>query len=256
MSLPDFSLKGRLALLTGSSQGLGLAIAQAYAACGATVIINGRNAQRAESVARRLCDEGFKAYAWVRDVSSLTSLEADYAALCAQFGTPDILVNNVGIRVRKSLAEISLQEITDLLHIDLTSATYLSKLAAQHMVQAQSAGRIISLSSVADRLARYGDAVYPIAKHGMSGLVRALAVEYGRHGITSNGIAPGTFATESNLSLARDPVKGPQILGRNPMMRWGEPDEITGAAVFLASGAGSYVNGHVLVVDGGFSITF
>lgn len=256
MSLPDFSLQGRLALLTGSSQGLGLAIARAYGASGATVILNGRDAARTEQAAQRLRDEGLQVQAWVRDVAVLETLEADYETLCERFGTPDILVNNVGIRIRKTLAEISLEEIMTLLHVDLTAATYLSKLAARRMVQAGGGGRIISLSSIADRVARPGDAVYPIAKHGMSGLVRALAVEYGRHGITSNGIAPGTFATESNLALARDPVKGPQILGRNPMMRWGEPVEITGAAVFLASAAGSYVNGHVLVVDGGFSITF
>ncbi len=256
MSLPDFSLRGRLALLTGSSQGLGLAIARAYGAAGATVIINGRDADRTGQAVQRLRDEGWQAHAWVRDVALLDTLEQDYDALCERLGAPDILVNNVGIRIRKTLAEISLEEITSLLHVDLTSATYLSKLAAQRMARGGGAGRIISLSSIADRVARPGDAVYPIAKHGISGLVRALAVEYGARGITSNGIAPGTFATESNLALALDPEKGPKILGRNPMARWGKPEEIAGAAVFLASPAASYVNGHILVVDGGFSITF
>lgn len=256
MSLPDFSLQGRLALLTGSAQGLGLSIARAYAASGATVILNGRDAARTQQAVDALRSEGCQAHAWVRDVAQLDTLEQDYDDLCRQVGTPDILVNNVGIRIRKSLAEITLAEITALLHVDLTAATYLSKLAAQAMAQTGRAGRIISLSSIADRVARPGDAVYPIAKHGMSGLVRALAVEYGSLGITSNGIAPGTFATESNLALARDPIKGPKILGRNPMARWGEPEEIAGAAVFLASPAASYVNGHILVVDGGFSITF
>ncbi len=256
MSFPDFSLQGRLALLTGASQGLGLAIARAYCAGGATVIINGRDTARTEAAVHALQQEGFKAHAWVRDVSQLDTLQQDFDALCTQVGTPDILVNNVGIRIRKSLAESSLGDITTMLHINLASATYLSKLAAQRMVQKGGYGRIVSLTSIADRVARPGDAVYPVAKHGLSGLVRALAVEYGPYGITSNGIAPGTFATESNLALARDPVKGPQILGRNPMQRWGEPQEVAGAAVYLASPAASYVNGHILVVDGGFSITF
>ena len=124
------------------------------------------------------------------------------------------------------------------------------------MQQANISGRIISLSSIAGRIARPGDGIYPIAKQGIEGMVRALAVEFGPDGITSNGIAPGTFATESNVQLANDPVKGPAVLGRNPLQRWAKPNEITGAAVFLASEAASYVNGHVMVVDGGFSITF
>jgi gluconate 5-dehydrogenase len=256
MSLPDFSLRGKLALLTGSAQGLGLVIARAYGHAGAAVIVNGRDPERTGQAAQRLRGEGLEAHAWVRDMAQLHTLQADYAALCDQYGVPDILVNNVGIRMRKTLAEFSLQDIENLMHTDLTAAVYLSKLAAEHMAQAGRAGRLISMSSIADRVARPGDAVYPVAKHGISGLVRALAVEYGRLGITSNGIAPGTFATESNAALARDPVKGPQVLGRNPMQRWAEPEEIAGAALFLASPAASYVNGHVLVVDGGFSITF
>ena len=124
------------------------------------------------------------------------------------------------------------------------------------MKEAQLAGRIISFSSIAGRIVRPGDSIYPIAKQGIEAMVRMLAVEFGAFRITSNGIAPGTFATESNQQLARDPVQGLRVLGRNPMQRWAEPHEITGAAVFLASPAASYVNGHVMVVDGGFSITF
>lgn len=254
--VPDFSLRGKLALITGSTQGLGLAIAQAYAAYGAGVIINGRDAGRVERVVSGLRTAGHQAHAFIHDIGRLDEQEAAYDALCRAAGVPDIVVNNVGIRIRKDLAEASLTEIQELININLVSAVSLSRLAAARMLAHGLEGRFITMTSIAGELARPGDSIYPIAKQGLAGLVRALAVEYGARGITSNGIAPGTFATESNASLAADPVKGPIVLGRNPMARWGQPHEITGAAVFLASPAASYVNGHILVVDGGFSITF
>ncbi len=253
---PDFSLKGKLALISGSTQGLGLAIAKAYAASGASVVVNGRQAERVAQVVSSLAGQGYGAHAYVQDISRLTELEASYGQLCQDIGTPDILVNNVGIRIRKPLAHATLEEIIELINVDLIAAVQLSKLAAGAMARRQIKGRLITLTSIAGELARPGDAIYPIAKQGLSGMIRALAVEYGRCGITSNGIAPGTFATETNASLANDPVNGPAVLGRNPLERWARPDEIAGAAVFLASPSASYVNGHILVVDGGFSVTF
>lgn len=253
---PDFSLQGRLALITGSTQGLGFAIAQAYAAAGAKVIINGRSEVHVQAAVERLAAQGFTAHSLVMDVADLDQLQTRYVQICDQWGTPDILVNNVGVRLRKSMAEASLEEITELIRVDLVAAIQLSRLAAQAMADQAMVGRIITMTSIAGELARAGDAVYPIAKQGLSGLIRALAVEYGPRQITSNGIAPGSFATETNQALAADPVRGPIVVGRNPLARWAQPHEITGAAVFLASPAASYVNGHVLVVDGGFSITF
>jgi len=256
MDAPDFSLRGKLALITGSAQGLGFSIAQAYAASGARVIINGRNPQRVSGAVERLASQGFSAYPLVMDIGRLREQQDRYKKIQAEWGTPDILVNNVGVRIRKSLAQASLDEILELINIDLVAGVQLSKLAAQSMVDSGMAGRIITLTSIAGQLARPGDAIYPVAKQGLTGLVRALAVEFGKHGITSNGIAPGTFATETNQSLAADPIRGPAAAARNPLGRWGQPHEIAGAAVFLASPAASYVNGHIVVVDGGFSITF
>lgn len=253
---PDFSLHGKHALITGSTQGLGLAMARSFAACGAHVTINGRNPQRVQAAVQHIIADGGTAGTWVQDIGNLDALEPAYSLLCKENAVPDILVNNVGIRQRKTLAQATLSEIIDLITVDLVAAVELSRLAAQAMLNGKRPGRIITVTSIAGELARYGDAIYPIAKQGLSGLIRALAVEYGRYGITSNGIAPGTFATETNASLAADPVKGPVILGRNPLARWAQPNEITGAAVFLASPAASYVNGHIIVVDGGFSITF
>ncbi|HWK62863.1 MAG TPA: SDR family oxidoreductase [Eoetvoesiella sp.] len=256
MDAPDFSLRGKLALITGSAQGLGFSIAQAYAASGASVIINGRDEQRVNGAVERLASQGFSAYPLVMDIGRLREQQDHYKKIQDERGTPDILVNNVGVRIRKSLAQASLDEILELINIDLVAGVQLSKLAAQAMADSGIAGRIITLTSIAGQLARPGDAIYPVAKQGLTGLVRALAVEFGKHGITSNGIAPGTFVTETNQSLAADPVRGPAVAARNPLGRWGQPHEIAGAAVFLASPAASYVNGHILVVDGGFSITF
>src|SRR5690606_26475459 len=162
-------------------------------------------------------------------------------------GTPDILVNNVGIRIRKSLGASTLDDIAQMMQVNLVAAIHLSKLAAAGMMaKPAQGGRIITLTSIAGPLARPGDAIYPIAKLGLQGMGHSLAVEYGPYGVTSNGIAPGTFATESNRELAADPVRGPVVVGRNPLGRWAQPGEIAGAAVFLASPSASYVNGHVL----------
>ncbi|TFL10016.1 SDR family oxidoreductase [Pusillimonas caeni] len=256
MQAPDFSLSGKTALITGSTQGLGLEIAKAYAASGARVIINGRSEARVMRALRGINEGGGRAEPLVHDVGDLAEQAQVFEQLCSRSGAPDILVNNVGVRLRKSLGESSAEEIQALIHIDLIAAMHLSKLAAQRMAQDGLGGRIITLTSIADRVARPGDAIYAVAKHGLAGLVKALAVEYGPVGITSNGIAPGTFATESNVRLAGDPVQGPRVLGRNPLERWAQPHEIAGAAVFLASPSASYVNGHILVVDGGFSIAF
>lgn len=256
MQAPNFSLSGKTALITGSTGGLGLEIARAYAASGARVVINGRSQHNVEAAVQHIRQEGGQAEALVLDVGDAQAQAAAFELLCDQFGAPDILVNNVGIRLRKSLDESSFDEIQNLIHVNLIAAMQLSKLAAAQMRQQRLAGRIITLTSIADRVARPGDAAYAVAKHGLAGLVKALAVEYGPQGITSNGIAPGTFATESNAKLAADPVEGPRVLGRNPLERWAQPHEIAGAAVFLASPAASYVNGHILVVDGGFSVAF
>ncbi|HLR82768.1 MAG TPA: SDR family oxidoreductase [Paenalcaligenes sp.] len=250
-----FDLTGKRALITGSSQGLGWAIAQSMAEQGAHIILNGRDEQSLSNRVQQLRASGYAADAFCQDITE-SQCGQQFELLCQQLGSPHILVNCVGVRLRQSLADSSDDEIQSLLHTNLTALVLLSRRAALAMKQQGLGGRIINLSSIAGRLARIEDTIYPIAKQGVEALVRALAVEFGPVGITSNGIAPGTFATESNEQLARDPTKGPQVVGRNPLQRWAEPHEIAGAAVFLASDSASYVNGHILVVDGGFSIAF
>ncbi|MFQ1062336.1 SDR family oxidoreductase [Bordetella trematum] len=253
--LSKFSLAGRVALITGSARGLGWEIAHAMAACGAHVILNGRQPGPTQAAAQRLRDAGLQASALVFDVGDSQATEAAFAMLDAQHGRLDILVNNVGARVRKPLSAFTAQEIRALIDTDLVAAILLSKLAAERMA-AQGYGRLIAITSVAGEIARPGDAVYPAAKQGLTGLMRALAVEYAPQGITSNAIAPGTFATETNAAMMADPQVHARLAARNPTGRWGQPGEIAGAAVFLASPAASYINGQVLAVDGGLSILF
>ncbi|OZI82738.1 MULTISPECIES: SDR family oxidoreductase [Bordetella] len=253
--LQRFSLAGQVALVTGSARGLGLCIARAMAGSGAHVLINGRNAGAVRAAVEQLRGQGLAASALAFDVSDDDATARAFAQVDAEHGRLDILVNNVGARNRKTLQAISAAEIRALIETDLVAGMLLAKQAAERMVR-QRAGRLIAITSVAGELARAGDAVYPAAKQGLTGMVRALAAELGPLGITSNAIAPGTFATETNAEMVTDAAVRERLAARNPMGRWGDPEEIAGAAVFLASPAASYINGQVLAVDGGLSILF
>jgi len=253
--LQQFSLAGQVALVTGSARGLGHSIARAMAGSGAHVLLNGRNAPALDAAVRALQADGLAVSALPFDVADDDAVEQAFARIEAEFGRLDILVNNVGARNRKTLQAMTPAEIRALIDTDLVAGMLLAKRAAALMAR-HGHGRLIAVTSVVGELARAGDAVYPAAKQGLTGMMRALAMEYAPLGITSNAIAPGTFATETNAAMVADPVVGGKVAARNPMGRWGEPDEIAGAAVFLASPAASYVNGHVLVVDGGLSVQF
>lgn len=257
MSVPPyltmFSLEGRTALVTGSGRGLGLEIARAMAGAGARVLLNGRDAARLEEQAGAIRAAGGTAAVLAFDVADRTAARAAFGRIEADFGGLDVLVQNVGQRNRKPFLEFTDTEIDALLHVDLASGLVLAREAARLMLP-RGGGRLIAVTSIAGQVARSGDAVYTAAKAGLTGMVRALAAEYGARGITSNGIAPGFFATEANAAIVGDPEASAYFEGRTPLRRWGRPEEIAGAAVFLASTAASYVNGHLLVVDGGATI--
>lgn len=245
-----FSLSGKRALVTGATQGLGFEIAKALAEAGARVLLNGRDATRAEAAAETLSAAG--------NVQSLVFDVADEAAVAAAFDELrteglDILVNNVGLRDRRGLDEHSLDDVRTMLNVNLVAPFDLSRRAAALM---GAGGRIINITSIAGPLSNKGDTPYTIAKGGLESLTRALAAELGERQITVNAIAPGFFATERNEELTSDPSIDNWLEQRTSLGRWAKPEEIGGAAVFLASEAASYVTGHVLFVDGGYAAHF
>ncbi|MET3580610.1 gluconate 5-dehydrogenase [Mesorhizobium robiniae] len=254
MSIFDrFSLADRVALVTGGGRGLGFEIARAFADAGAHVVVTGRTAAVLDGAVAAIAEGGGSAEAAVFDVADVAAGRTAIADVHKARGRLDILVNNVGARDRRPLAAFDDDDILDLIRTDLLSAIYLSRDAAEIM-KAQGYGRLISVTSIVGEMARPGDAVYPAAKQGLTGLMRSMAVEYGAHGVTSNAVAPGMFATETNAALAEDPDMLSFARQRVPLQRWGRPEEIAGAALFLASDAASFVNGHVLTVDGGMSV--
>ncbi|WP_432784331.1 Gluconate 5-dehydrogenase [Oligella sp. MSHR50489EDL] len=253
--LNNFKLNNKIALITGSSSGLGLVMAMAMARSGAEVIINGRNEATLIALRREAAKQGLEINYLCADLSDFNAIDKAIREIKSNYGKCDILINNIGTRIRKSLQDFNQDEILTLVQQNLTAAIYLSQQIAELMIE-QQWGRIITISSIAGRLARAGDSVYPVTKMGLEGLVRSLAVQYAAFGITSNGIAPGFFATQRNLSMMRTEEEKASHVLRVPMKRWGEPEELAGAAVFFASEAASYINGQILTIDGGFTASF
>ena len=251
--LQQFSLRGKIALITGAARDIGLEIARAMAGSGAHVILGGRQAETLAAAVASIAAAGGSAQAMVFDVTDSAAVKAAFTTIAREHGRLDILVNNAGVRHRKPLLEFSDAEIQTMLATNLIAAYTLARAAVPLMLP-QHSGRLITITSIAGKVARAGDAVYTGAKAGLTGMMRALAAEYGPQGITSNAIAPGGVATAANAAAIADARINAHFATRTPLGRWAQPQEIAGAAVFLASNAASYVNGHVLYVDGGMSI--
>jgi gluconate 5-dehydrogenase len=249
-----FSLAGKVALVTGSSRGLGWSIARGMARAGAHVAINARSETDAAARVKELTAEGLSASAQVFDVADAEAATRAVAAMEAAHGRIDILVNNAGIAQRKPLAETSDADWQRVIEINLTACFRLSRLVSRAML-AQGSGRIIMTTSVLAIVGRPGTSAYAAAKAGLVALTRTLAAELGAKGVLCNAILPGYFATELNAALINGPRFDAMVKGRTPLHRWGDPEELAGPAIFLASPAASYVNGHVLVVDGGMSVS-
>lgn len=247
-----FSLEGKIALVTGASRGLGWAMAEAMAAHGARLILGGRDAGSLEERVATLAERGQAASAAVFDVAERSATLEALGALLAEHGRLDILINNAGIQHRQALTETTDADWDRVLETHLTAGFRLAREAAKQM-SPRGQGRIINTVSIMGPLARPTVAAYVAAKGGLAALTRALAVELGPKGITCNGIAPGFFATDMTRALKDQPEFDAFLRARTPLGRWGRPEEIGGAAVFLASDAASYVNGHILFVDGGLS---
>jgi len=249
-----FSLQGRTALVTGAGRGLGFEMAKALSAAGAHVTLNGRDAATLTTAASAIADlTGMAVEIAPFDVSDPEAGRRAIADIVGRHGALDILVNNVGARDRRPLSDFTYEEATRLIATDLVGPMMLSREAAEVMA-ARNYGRLIMVTSIAGQVANRNDPVYTSAKAGLTGLMRALAVDYSRRGITSNAIAPGMFATATNEALVRNAEFSAFVDTRVPVGRWGRPEEIGAAAVFLASEAASFVNGHVLTVDGGMTV--
>ena len=252
-ALLRFSLNGRRALVTGSSQGIGLALAKGLAEAGASVILNGRDAEKLASSVTRLGEEGLEVEGSSFDVTDESSVRSDIGTLHATGQNIDILVNNAGIHRRSPLLEMSLADWNAVLETNLTSAFLVSRAVAPGMI-ARGSGKIVNICSLMSDLARPTIANYSAAKGGLRMLTRSMCAEWAGKNLQINGISPGYIETEMTKSLVQDEKFDSWIRGRTPAGRWGRVEDLVGACIFLSSPASDYVNGHLLLVDGGLSV--
>ena len=250
--LERFSLNGKRALVTGSSQGIGLAIAKGLAESGASVILNGRSSEKLSAALTELSAEGHTVEGSAFDVTKPDSIKDAIASLTESGKNIDILINNAGIQRRALLLEMTLADWQAVIDTNLTSAFLVSQAVAPSMIERKS-GKIVNVCSLMSELARPTIANYSAAKGGLKMLTRSMCAEWAKNNIQINGLAPGYIATEMTKSLVQDEKFDSWIRGRAPSGRWGCVEDLVGATIFLSSPASNYVNGHLLVVDGGLS---
>lgn len=248
MGLQLFDLTGRRALITGSSQGIGFALAQGLAAAGAQIVLNGRDTVKLAEAAARIPG----AHALAFDATDHTGVRAAVDGFEVAQGPIDILVNNAGMQHRAPLEDFPAEAFERLLQTNIASVFHVGQAVARHMIS-RGRGKIINIASVQTALARPGIAPYTATKGAVGNLTKGMATDWAKHGLNCNAIAPGYFDTPLNAALVADPVFSAWLKKRTPAGRWGRVEELQGACVFLASEAASFVNGHILYVDGGIT---
>jgi 2-deoxy-D-gluconate 3-dehydrogenase len=248
--LDSFRLDGKLALVTGSATGLGAAIAIGLAEAGASVACHG-NRRPADETSENLRSRGYGSRSFAADLGKADGADSLYDAVVAQMGMPDIVVNNAGTIYREPAEEHDLQAWMNVIQVNLNSVFRLCQLAGRGMLERRQ-GKIINIASLLSFQGGIRVPAYAASKGGVAQLTKALANEWAPRNVQVNAIAPGYFRTENTVALREDAARNGQILARIPAARWGEPEDIAGAAVFLASSASGYITGEVLVVDGGW----
>lgn len=254
--MSKFSLEGKIALITGASYGIGFAIATAYAKAGAKIVFNDINESLVEKGMAAYAEEGIEAHGYVCDVTNEEAVAELIAKIEKEVGTVDILVNNAGIIKRTPMLEMTAKDFRQVIDIDLNGPFIMSKAVLPSMI-AKGHGKIINICSMMSELGRETVSAYAAAKGGLKMLTRNICSEFGEHNIQCNGIGPGYIATPQTAPLREIQPDGSRhpfdqfIIAKTPAARWGTPDDLMGPAVFLASDASDFVNGHVLYVDGG-----
>ena len=248
-----FDISGRLALVTGSSRGLGRSLALTLADAGASLVIHGRDEQAVEAVCAEAEERsGREARSVVFDVTDAQATRARIDELIADAGVPDILINNAGIQRRAPIHEFDVDDWDQMVAANLSSAFYASRAVLPHMIERQS-GKVINIASVQSLLARQTIAPYSATKGGIAQLTKGMAADVARFNVQVNAISPGYFATEMNTALVEDEAFNSWLVNRTPAQRWGSFEELSGALLFLASDASSFVSGQNIFVDGGMT---
>lgn len=254
--LNSFSLSGKIALVTGASYGIGFAIASAYAKCGATIVFNDINQELVDKGLKAYEEIGINAHGYVCDVTNEDAVNALVAQVEKEVGIIDILVNNAGIIKRIPMCEMSAADFRRVIDIDLNGPFIVSKACIPGMIK-KGHGKIINICSMMSELGRETVSAYAAAKGGLKMLTKNICSEYGEHNIQCNGIGPGYIATPQTAPLREIQPDGSRhpfdqfIIAKTPAARWGTPEDLQGPAIFLASDASNFVNGHILYVDGG-----
>lgn len=247
-----FSLSGKTALITGSSQGIGLALAQGLASAGAAIVLNGRDAAKLDIAAKKLNDAGATTKICSFDVTDHNAVQKAINDLEADGTQIDILVNNAGMQHRSPLEDFEPQAFELLLQTNVASVFHVSQAVGKHMIS-RGAGKIVNIASVQTALARPGIAPYTATKGAVGNLTKGMATDWAKYGLQCNAIAPGYFDTPLNAALVADDTFSAWLKNRTPAGRWGDVQELIGACIFLSASASSFVNGHTLYVDGGIT---